>query len=334
MALPPSITPAFAKIAVEEFHPAPTQQHSHAKPKESLDNHTGYGPEYDIYRKQMLEESGKISRRLNLPPEKMPLWYVLDTGKIPCHRNAIANEFLKSISGKHPELSFCETAYYRYLLNLIAIHHALEDVQNEIVSKVPHLAGFVTPELYRTKGILEDIAAWGVFADMKKVTSDAVSEELPNHIRKVVKGDPELAIAIMYVLYGTLMAGGQTNREKVQNKLNEGLRGIFSKDRESLEKSLLESKDEKDKATTIIELEASKKSGIGLFEIVRNGENLTGSKLAEFKLDWHTRLSEVELKLPPGTDLSVFHHKLIREMDNVFTFLLKTIKVHVQEQKC
>lgn len=304
MSAPPS---ALGKHTIYSHHDYPHRDKAPTPPPAAAQNEPpSEGTKYSEDAKKRVEEAETLRKALQLG-EKKSLWEVLDQGRSKFHPRGRMNEFLVSISAITPEAAaktFCETKYYRYLINLLPIHDALEKVQRECMT-APHLKEFVIPELFRSPGILRDIEVWNEFRDTK--LDFPVSLVLRDHILEVGRKDPELIVAVMYTLYGTIMSGGQTNRTKVENKV-QFLRELYDK--------------------------GGNGSGVGLFELLKDQRMLLNEEFATFHSEWRRKLSEVELKLPSGTNVDEFHRKLIEEMGVVFSLLLQTIETAVEGKKC
>jgi hypothetical protein len=243
--------------------------------------------------------------RLSMPmPHEKTLWEVLDEGRQGIHRVVIKNPFLKGLALG----GFCQTAFMKYLVNLLPIHQALEEAQQELL-KIDSLKDFVMPELFRSKAIEKDLIIWK-FVSPREFTPwnpDEISLTYAAYIKEVSRNDPEKIIAIMYTLYGTVMSGGQTNKRIVKEKLE-------------LIKSYTD--------------DVPEGSGVELYNICKNGNVLNSSELADFKREWHLHLCQILPLIPPEKKTEDFQLKLTAEVVNTFKTVLRIIEKNVSSNHC
>ncbi len=308
MTLPAAITSNHTNSAVAN----PSEivvghHHFHAKTddKEPLDPELASmvqsaGTYYSQDAAAKAKEIESIRKGAGLNPEDRSLYELFDEWRMKFHPKARMNQFLQSISASTPELAkrtICPTEYYRYLLNLDLIHESLEIVQKTLLASRHPLSVFVKTELFRSAKIKDDIGVWVHLRDEKKPIT--VDYKLPTYILKAGRSDPELTIIMMYVIYGTVMSGGQTNKNKVALDVKRGKDCFDNIPKDS--------------------------SGVGLFEIKQGDTVLDDAGIAQFKLDWHTRLSEAGKLIPIAS-----HQKLKDEMGKIFAMMLEMLEVHVQ----
>jgi len=250
-----------------------------------------------------MREIETIRQSMPISHEKT-LWEVLDEGRQDIHRVVIQNPFLKGLASG----GFCQTAFMKYLVNLLPIHLALETAQTELL-KIDYFKHFVTPELFRSEAIKKDLTIWE-FVSPKEFTPwnpDETSLTFAAYIKEASRSEPEKVIAIMYTLYGTVMSGGQTNKRIVKEKLE-------------LIKSYTD--------------DIPEGSGVELYHIYKNGNVLNSAELAEFKREWHLRLCQIIPLMPPEKRNEGFQPKLTAEVVNTFKTVLQIIEKNVDPNHC
>lgn len=245
------------------------------------------------------EELAAIRTKLGLPSERKTLWEVLDEARQQVHPKARQNKFLQQLAGG----GFCNTAYMKYLANLLPIHRALEAAQ-EALKKSPYLKVYVLEELFRSAAIQRDLVVWEFIADDllgKKVspwTPHPSAQEYAEHIRQTAERDPECIVAIMYTLYGTVMSGGQMNKIQISKALE-------------FVKSYTE--------------DVPEGSGVAFFELEHT--------VAEFKKKWRRKLCKIDKDLPED-HIDSFRSKLISEVHLAFQKILEMIEKDVESGHC
>jgi hypothetical protein len=249
------------------------------------------------------QEIENLRKALHNSTDKL-LWEVLDKHRGLSHSKVRQNPFLQKLTLG----GFCQTAFMRYLVNLLHIHTALEKAQ-ELIINIEHLKPFIYPELFRSESIKRDLPIWESVSAAESIPwpVSKITHEFAEHITRTAKEDPERIIAIMYAFYGTIMSGGQTNKKVVQTSLD-----CF---REWMD-----------------DIPAG--SGVGLYEIVKDKKVLSDEEIAKFKMEWHQSLCLVQAALPAETSLDNFHTKLKEELTNTFDTFLKIIETNVQEGHC
>jgi heme oxygenase (biliverdin-producing, ferredoxin) len=255
---------------------------------------------YSVNPSSKALEIAAIRDALLLPNAKL-LWEVLDKGRVDSHLMVRQNPFLQKLT----KGGFCETEFMKYLVNLRPVHKALEEAQKKLLT-IEYLSGFVMPELFRSEAIEQDLKIWEIVAAQEFVPwkpSD-ISLGFAKHISETAMSDPEKIIAIMYTLYGTIMSGGQKNKSVVE--------GVLKEIRELTGKAL-------------------EGSGVSLYEI-KNVK--TPKELEAFKRLWHEKLCQVEVKLPAGRNIEVFHTTLLEEVNLTFKTVLEIIEQGVEKGPC
>lgn len=159
------------------------------------------------------EELAFIRERLSLSQKTPVLWESLDKARLLSHAKARQNGFLqKLVTG-----GFCNTEFYKYLVNLLVVHEALEEAQTMLSDS---LKVFVHSQLFRSEGIKKDLIIWKTLASKEYPPCEAALQ-FAKYIRETAIHDPEKIIAIMYTLYGTILSGGQTNKKVVETQLKQ-----------------------------------------------------------------------------------------------------------------
>lgn len=264
-------------------------------------------PEYSYHTHHStgkLEEADRIRQALHLSSGVTLLWEALDRGRAGMHAKAIQNAFLQGLT--HDDGQFCQTAFMKYLVNLLTIHQALESAQEEL-AKIERLQGFVMCELFRSESIKNDLTIWQAVSDPKTWNSCQEARDYAAYIRATAQTDPERIVAIMYTLYGTVMSGGQRNKGVVQKKL-----GFLRECMDGIPQG----------------------SGVAFYEICRNGAVLDGQGIASFKQEWHQRLCAIQAQEHNASSAEAFHCKLIAECSAVFEKILEIINKDVLGGHC
>lgn len=303
MAVHPAASPVTGYI---DTH---THLHGHAHPPHemrSIEADNAPDPYHTAVVSQKALEIESIRQALMHGQDK-PLWQVLDEARLSVHRKALNNPFLMDLfTGK-----FCQTAFMKYLVNLLPIHEALEEVQM-LMFKHAHLKAFVMPVLFRSEGIKKDLTIWG---DVKVCDSKfipwmpcEIALKYADSIRELGKSDPESVVGIMYAFYGTIMSGGQTNKVKVEAKL-----------------ALIRSYTD----------DVPVGSGVAFYEL-RAPELLDLAGVATFKQAWHVNLSKVQdlLQGEGRTGLEQFQSKIKAEVVRAIETLLRIVETNVEANHC
>lgn len=233
MALALDFNPAAADRSADiaEFKPA----HHHVEPhlaeggSKAADTYYSQSPSH---RAQEVE----AIRMAMMNREEEVLWQVLDRARLALHGRVVKNQFLFGVFNG----GFCQTAFMRYLINLQVIHTALEDAQKIILDGAGrgmpaymYLAGVVTPQLFRSRGIAEDLKPWIYIAS--KAVEEGKEFVVPkpyegvvayaDYLKGLVDTNPELLVGHLYAWLGTFMSGGVTSKKNVSQKFE-----IFKED--------------------------------------------------------------------------------------------------------